>query len=536
MPLSFVRRSDGRLTPFDADRICQALFAASEQIGQPDAFLAREMTDSVVHFLADEADSGTVSTAQIAEVVEKVVRELGQPTLARAYAERRREPIPEPAAPSPAIEEALTPADLERRLGRACLRDHSLREVFSRDLAAAHTEGLLTLTTLETPGTLASLVLAPEGEPLPLADALLQARSTVGECIVLDGPEWGFATDTAAAIDAWTRELRLGLSATGLRAVVNLNSAVPPVWADDLARGPLFAARVPEHAVRQAVREALSDALLALPNVRIDWHLNETAFAAEPSPLLARLARRAAEGASLSFVFDRARRPVVLAEGVDRKHPAVLIAVGLHLPRLAQQPGINGQPDVFLKKLSSLVRLGLSVAKQKRDSLRRRSARRPELARGFLLDRARLLVVPVGLEAVCRSLAGPDLARQTMIRLRDTLRYDGEVGLVDGVLDASDALMMPPMGQEASSMPEYWAGVTSWAEATTARQQLKAADSLWSAGDGGTALVRLSGEKSLPPEEIVNLLRFVWLQTDVMRLRFVRLPETASAAGGWWSE
>src|ERR1700722_13424434 len=117
MPISFVRRSDGRLTPFDADQICQSLFAAGEQLGCPDAFLAREMTDSVVHFLADEADSGTVSTTQIAEVVEKVVRELGQPELARAYAERSPESTVEPTPPHPStpniarlVQESVTPA------------------------------------------------------------------------------------------------------------------------------------------------------------------------------------------------------------------------------------------------------------------------------------------------------------------------------------------------------------------------------------------------------------------------------------------
>ena len=39
-PLRFawVRKRDGRLVPFEADKISRALFAASESVGRPDAF------------------------------------------------------------------------------------------------------------------------------------------------------------------------------------------------------------------------------------------------------------------------------------------------------------------------------------------------------------------------------------------------------------------------------------------------------------------------------------------------------------------
>src|SRR5437763_1273884 len=53
-PPSWVRKCDGRLVPFEADRISRALFAATEGLGRPDAFLARELADSVVHFLAQD--------------------------------------------------------------------------------------------------------------------------------------------------------------------------------------------------------------------------------------------------------------------------------------------------------------------------------------------------------------------------------------------------------------------------------------------------------------------------------------------------
>ena len=92
-PPVWVQKRDGRLEPFDADKISRALFAASEALGRADAFLARELTDGVVHFLTEEADDDAPTTIQIAELAAKVVRELGQPALAAAFTEHglRRE-------------------------------------------------------------------------------------------------------------------------------------------------------------------------------------------------------------------------------------------------------------------------------------------------------------------------------------------------------------------------------------------------------------------------------------------------------------
>src|SRR5260370_41496804 len=90
---AWVSKRDGRIVPFEADKISQALFAAAESLGKPDAFLARELTEGVLHFLAG-GSSGNISTpCQIAELVIKVVRELGQPAFARAFSEGNRRPF-----------------------------------------------------------------------------------------------------------------------------------------------------------------------------------------------------------------------------------------------------------------------------------------------------------------------------------------------------------------------------------------------------------------------------------------------------------
>src|SRR6516162_9175504 len=87
---TWIHKRDGRLVPFEADKISHSLFAASEALGEPNAFLARELTDGVLHFLRAEADGTIPTTGRVGEMVVKVVRELGQPALARAYAEFRR--------------------------------------------------------------------------------------------------------------------------------------------------------------------------------------------------------------------------------------------------------------------------------------------------------------------------------------------------------------------------------------------------------------------------------------------------------------
>src|SRR5947209_16144281 len=89
-PFAWVQKRDGRLVAFESDKISRSLFAAGEAIGRPDAFLARELTDGVLHFLAVEHHGQTVASGQLAELVVKVVRELGQPQLAQAYGQEQK--------------------------------------------------------------------------------------------------------------------------------------------------------------------------------------------------------------------------------------------------------------------------------------------------------------------------------------------------------------------------------------------------------------------------------------------------------------
>ena len=61
------------------------------------------------------------------------------------------------------------------------------------------------------------------------------------------------------------RELAIGVRVTGLRAVVNVNIATPPAWADERAEGPLFAGQRPplDPLRKREAAHALVDAIRA---------------------------------------------------------------------------------------------------------------------------------------------------------------------------------------------------------------------------------------------------------------------------------
>ncbi len=548
LPPAWVCQRDGSLVPFEADKISRSLFAATESLGRPDAFLARELTDSVLHFLAAEVEGAIVSTAQIAEMVAKVVRELGRPALAQAFADRARQRTEsaQPGVKKSGVVVHFATSEPVSAIVPACVRNYTLQAVFARDLVAAQTDGLLTLTGLEAPLELAGCVLRGTSQAGGgLVEAIEEARRVAGVFLTMDGPEYLLAAGSRRpdeAVVEYARELGIGLRATGLAAVVNLNSAVPPSWTDDLADGPLFAGQrrspSPERlpALLDALLEQLPNLKVSPGKLRIDWHLSERDLLPETEGRLLHLARLAVGGAPLAFVFDRPRWPIQLAEGIDRQHPAVLLTVGLHLPCLAEQPDLRADPALFLQKLGSLVRLALSAALQKRDFLLRHSkAQRggdavpPAVTQGFLLDRARLVVAPVGLESAVATLAGRglseggpalDLARQVVQRLDEVLRHDGRH--VATCLDGPATFTLRPDQYGGGEIRDI-AGLTPWDVTAAAKGQLRAAGTLHDLAEMGTAALLLPEERPPTAEQVADWLRFAWRQTKVVRLRLVRV-------------
>jgi ATP cone domain len=519
----WVKKRDGRVVPFDPDAIGKDLFSAAEALGRADPFLTRELTDGVLHFLAADCPESIPSTQWIADLVVKVVRELRQPRLAQAFAERARAQAA-PAQPPPQPR-GKTPLEVVRR----SLESYSLETVFSRDLAAAHRDGLLALAGLEAPRELAAAVLTtPEPsatlQALQLLDAVLEAREGVAGWLALDGAE---CLELEKGSPPLPRLLMPVLQAAGLTARLHLNAADLPHWAMPAAHGPLFADQVaapPEDVLHAAA--SVVQAVLALERSRcpfaIDWHLGERDFAADSDvargDLLESMVRAALGEYPVTFVFDRPRRPLSLGPGLDRLHSYVLMAVGLDLPRLLEYTGITDDVELFLRKVASLARLAVSAGVQKRNFLRESlhdtDADRSFLQRGFLLDRARLMVTPLGLDRSVRTLtgsglyedkAGLDLARRILQRLKEVLFEESSRRLVDCVLDASEG----PAGGEPSA---------------PARQQLAVAGCLHGVTGAGTAIAACTEDERLCVDHVVRLLEFAWRQTEVARLQFQPRP------------
>jgi hypothetical protein len=518
----WVKKRDGRVVPFDTDAISQDLFAAAESIGQPDPFLTRELTDGILHFLAADCPESIPSTVWICELVAKVVRELRQPRLAQAFAERWQQRAASVAPVQQAV--ANSPVEVVRR----GLEAYSLSHVFSRDLAAAHQDGLLVLSGLDAPRELAAAVLSPP-EPsatlqaLQLLDTVLEARGGVAGWLAIDGAEY---LELESGSPPLPRLLMAVLQAANLTARLHLNAAEPPAWGMPPSHGPLFADPSPlcppgRAAGCEGRAAAIVQTVLTLERPHcpfaIDWHLSEPDFTAEADSfrgdLLESMVRAALGGYPVTFVFDRPRSLISLGPGLDRLHSYLLLAVGLDLPRLLDHTGITDDTELFLRKLSSLARLAVSAGIQKRhylrETLHENGPDRSFLQRGFMLDRARLMITPLGLDGAVRTLTGQglfqrqgqlELAQRIVQTLQVVLAEEAGRRLIDCVLDISEA-------RPTDEVP------------APARQQLAVAGRLHALTSCGTAIVTLDEEERLSVHQVIRLLEFAWRQTAIARVR-----------------
>jgi ribonucleoside-triphosphate reductase len=84
--VKFVRKRDGRLEPFDQERITNAIWKAAKAVGGKDRELAKRLSDQVVVELKRRfGEDGVPTVEEIQDVVEKILIENGHARTAKAY-------------------------------------------------------------------------------------------------------------------------------------------------------------------------------------------------------------------------------------------------------------------------------------------------------------------------------------------------------------------------------------------------------------------------------------------------------------------
>ena len=84
--MRFVRKRDGRLEPFDEERIANVVWKAAKAVGGKDRELAKRLSDQVVALLKERfGEEGVPTVEEIQDLVEKVLIEDGHARTAKAY-------------------------------------------------------------------------------------------------------------------------------------------------------------------------------------------------------------------------------------------------------------------------------------------------------------------------------------------------------------------------------------------------------------------------------------------------------------------
>ena len=84
--MKFVRKRDGRLEPFDQERITNAIWKAAKAVGGKDRELAKRLSDQVVAELHKRfGEEGVPTVEEIQDIVEKILIENGHARTAKAY-------------------------------------------------------------------------------------------------------------------------------------------------------------------------------------------------------------------------------------------------------------------------------------------------------------------------------------------------------------------------------------------------------------------------------------------------------------------
>lgn len=534
-----------RYAPEDLDRLAswdksKVAWALQEELDL-DPVTARDISTSVERRLMtlqlERISSGLIRELINCELLERGLRRL---------LERRRLLN----FPSARLNELLgargSYARLHHRLGGEILEQYALQEVFSRDVAGLHFEGLLHLFDLTSPcqwpalsANVPALAMrsADESGMLDnLEEHLHEQASRAAGVIAIEALDSVLAlassddADPIRLADKVYSILARVLSVHPIRMVVNLFGRVPEFVAQWLSDGPLFQIRASEAQQRLAgsIGEALAQRIVVERSMhgrcRLDLHIEpdgQTYSLDHPEPW----SRWILSGGSVCLCFDR--RGQELAEGLfwdDHGRSAVCQYVGIDLMELHRHVGSVNDDDNLTQRLAMLCETAVRAGVQKREFLRRLQ---PELFAGHRPYRAQMVVVPIGLDRLVTQMLGSglnesaaarDFALQLLRTIKQRLAREGKHYQLPCEIAGYPVIAFPEPVSLGS--PAGDDGSMTYFGSMKLADQLKATGTL-NGLTSGTAVYRLS-EPDANPETIIDLVAQAWQDKHIRRLRFQR--------------
>jgi len=139
---------------------------------------------------------------------------------------------------------------------------------------------------------------------------------------------------------------------------------------------------------------------------------------------------------------------------------------------------------------------------------------------------------------------GADFAGRITHSLHEILKEEGPLNNLISGLDSPPTMGSSPTfhcqlrawEREPTPGLDQIAGPTAWNETISAREQIQAAGLLQVPGRAGTAWILLSKNNSCNPEELGNILRFAWKETNIGRIRFVSGHHSGQQLIAPWEE
>lgn len=154
--IEWVQKRDGRIVPFQAEKIADAIFAAAKAVGGEDRIQAEVLAGQVIHLLQQNVLAQEAPTVEeIQDLVEKVLIEQGHARTAKAFIlyRNQRTRIREAKSElmdivSEVFQEAggdaqlsATPLGKLQRIALAASERYSLHNLLPRDFSQAHQRG-----------------------------------------------------------------------------------------------------------------------------------------------------------------------------------------------------------------------------------------------------------------------------------------------------------------------------------------------------------------------------------------------------------